>query len=122
MERYSAGIYEQCLLYKTKHNHDGAVTCHGFIAQENSPSFDMHTDPDDVIIYCVDGEKSLIIADKYISIKAGEEVFIPADTPHMALNEKSAFTLSFGLEKFLINKAKKYELDSIPKNNRDLQP
>lgn len=120
MERYSHAIYNRCSWYKIKYAHTGAVTCHGFIANENSPSFGMHTDPDDVIIYCVDGEKSLIIGDKYITVKAGEEVFIPANTPHMALNEKSAFTLSFGLETFLIDKAKNYELDVIPENNGNL--
>ncbi len=121
MEKYSPSIFYRCSWYKIKHAHAGAVTCHGFIAHENSPSFGMHTDPDDVIIYCVDGEKSLIIDDKYTTLKVGEEVFIPANTPHMALNEKSAFTLSFGLEKFLIHKAKNYELDAIPENNRNLQ-
>ena len=114
MERYSLALYNKCNWYKVKYSHPGAVTCHAFIAQENSPSFKMHTDPDDVIIYCVDGEKSLIIDDKYITLKAGEEVFIPANTLHQALNEKSAFTLSFGLEKYLLDKAKNYELDVIP--------
>ena len=114
MERYSMAIHNRCGWYRIKHVHTGPITCHAFIAQENSPSFGMHTDPDDVIIYCVDGEKSLIIDDKYITLKAGEEVFIPANTPHIALNEKSAFTLSFGLEKYLVDKAKNYELDVIP--------
>lgn len=114
MERYSMAIHNRCGWYRIKHVHTGPITCHAFIAQENSPSFGMHTDPDDVIIHCVDGEKSLIIDDKYITLKAGEEVFIPANTPHKALNEKSAFTLSFGLEKYLVDKAKNYELDVIP--------
>ena len=98
MERYSLAIYNKCNWYKVKYSHPGAVTCHAFIAQENSPSFKMHTDPDDVIIYCFDGEKHMIVDGKNIIIKQGEEYFIPAETPHMALNTKNASTLSFGLE------------------------
>lgn len=122
MERFNSTIFKRCEFYKLKYNHSGPVTCHMFIAKENSPSFGLHTDPDDVIIYCVEGSKTLSVDGKYIILNIGEEVFIPADTPHIAHNEHSAVTLSFGLEKFLIDKAKKYELDHLPKDNGDLQP
>ena len=112
LERYSNVIYDMCVKYAHEYNHYGPVTCHGFIAKENSPSFGMHIDPDDVIIHCVDGTKTLIINDKYIKLEAGEEVFIPANTLHQALNEHAAFTLSFGLERFLKDKAR--ELDVLP--------
>ena len=78
----------------------------------------MHTDPDDVIIYCIEGTKSLIVNNQYIKLQAGEEIFIPANTLHQALNEHHAFTLSFGLEKFLKDKAR--ELDVLPKDNWDM--
>ena len=113
LERYSNSIYSKCKYYSLKYNHLGPVTCHGFIAKIESPSFPMHTDPDDVIIYCVHGTKTLIVNDEYIVLDAGKEIFIPANTPHQALNEHAAFTLSFGLEKFL--KDKQYnELDVLP--------
>jgi mannose-6-phosphate isomerase-like protein (cupin superfamily) len=104
MERYSSVVYEMCELYKEWHHHVGPVTCHAFIAQVDSPSFGMHTDPDDVIIYCCEGRKSMIVNNHYILIEEGHSIFIPAGTPHQALNEYVAFTLSFGLEKYLIDK------------------
>ena len=122
MERFNKTIYNMCSQYKVKYNHDGPVTCHMFISKTKSPSFGLHTDPDDVIIYCIDGCKTLTVDGKYISLNTNEEVYIPADTPHIAHNEHPAMTLSFGLEKFLIDKAKNYELDYLPKDNGDVQP
>lgn len=121
MERFSQYIYNMCESYKVEYDHDGPVTCHAFIAKTSSPSFQKHTDPDDVIIYCCDGTKTLIVNDERIIINKGDDYHIPANTPHMALNEDNAFTLSFGLENFLNVKAKKYELDSLSKNNGNLQ-
>ena len=120
MERYNSSIYNYCNYYKLKYHHPGPVTCHAFIAKENSPSFNLHTDPDDVIIHCCDGIKTLLIDDSYKVLKEGDYVFIPANTPHKALNEHSSLILSFGLEKFLVDKAKYYELDVISKNDRNL--
>lgn len=117
MERFSSTIYNKCGFYKLKYDHGGPVTCHLFLAGKNSPSFGMHTDPDDVIIYCVEGTKTLTVDGKYIVLNQGEEVYIPADTLHIAHNEYPAMTLSFGLEKYLIDKAKTYELDHLPKDN-----
>lgn len=120
MERFNHFIHNKCEFYKMKYAHNGPVTCHLFMAKQYSPSFGMHTDPDDVIIYCIDGVKTMTIDGVYTSLNRGEEVFIPSETPHIAHNEHAAITLSFGLEKFLFDKAKNYELDIIPKNNRDL--
>lgn len=116
LERYSQNIWNACLGYASKHGHNGPVTCHGFIATKGSPSFGLHTDPDDVIIYCVSGTKTMIVNNDYIVINAGEEIFIPANTLHKALNEYEAFTLSFGLENYLKDKAINYELDVVSKN------
>jgi mannose-6-phosphate isomerase-like protein (cupin superfamily) len=113
MEKYSKAIFHRCKYYNMRYHHDGPVTCHAFIAQKDSPSFGTHTDPDDVIILCCEGVKTLTINNEYIVLKEGDEVYIPANTPHCALNEHAAFTLSFGLEKYLMDKAKNYELDVI---------
>jgi mannose-6-phosphate isomerase-like protein (cupin superfamily) len=122
MEKFNQVLYDKCEEYKRKYNHNGPVTCHLFLARSNSPSFGVHTDPDDVIIYCVEGRKTLTVNNEYITLGEGEEVFIPANTPHAVQNDFSAMTLSFGLEKFLSEKMKDYELDSLPQNNGDLQP
>jgi mannose-6-phosphate isomerase-like protein (cupin superfamily) len=121
MERFNLSIHNRCDFYKSKYAHRGPVTCHLFMAKKHSPSFGMHTDPDDVIIYCVEGTKTLTVDGQYIVLNTGEEVYIPADTAHIAHNEYPAMTLSFGLEKFLIDKAKNYELDYLPKDNGDVQ-
>ena len=122
MEKFNRTLYDKCEELKTKYNHNGPVTCHVFIAKTDSPSFGLHTDPDDVLIYCIEGKKTLSVNGEYIVLREGEEIFIPADTPHIAHNEYAALTLSFGLEKFLIDKAVKHELDIIPKDDGDLQP
>lgn len=98
-----------------KYNHHGPVTCHLFYAKPHSPSFGMHTDPDDVIIHCVEGRKSMIINDTYLVIEPGEEVYIPRGTLHQALNEYEALTLSYGLERFIEDKMN--ELDVLPQDN-----
>lgn len=114
-EKYSSDIWNKCQQLGSKYNHTGPITCHVFIAKQDSPSFGLHTDPDDVIIYCVEGKKKLLIKDQYIILHSGEEVYIPANTLHQAFNESEAFTLSFGLEKYLKDKAKLYnELDVLP--------
>jgi len=117
MERYNSSIYNRCNEYKLKYNHRGPVTCHAFLSKKNSPSFNLHKDPDDVIIYCCSGTKTLIIGNITKLLEEGEEIFIPANTSHKALNNHPSLTLSFGLENFLIDKAKDYELDVISKNN-----
>ena len=86
------------------YKHDGPVTCHAFRAYENSASFNTHTDPDDVYIHVVWGEKTLQILDEVNTFTSGESVFITSNTPHKAINKKESLILSFGLEKFLVNK------------------
>lgn len=117
MEKFSESVWNKCINLGKIYNHNGPVTCHVFIAYENSPSFGMHTDPDSVVIYCCSGTKTLIINGDHCIINAGQSVYIPANTPHQAFNEFAATTLSFGLETFLKDKALNYELVTIPKDN-----
>lgn len=116
MERYSKVILDKCRELANEYDHHGPVTCHAFIAQENSPSFDTHTDPDDVIIVCCEGKKTMMVDGAYIVLEAGEHVHIPANTSHQALNEHAALTLSFGLETYLKDKSRN-ELDVLPKDD-----
>lgn len=119
MERYSKVIWDKCRELADEYNHHGPVTCHAFIAQENSPSFDTHTDPDDVIIVCCEGKKTMMISGRYTVLETAEHVYIPANTPHQALNEHAALTLSFGLENYLKDKSCN-ELDVLPKDNGNM--
>lgn len=120
MEKFSRKVWNMSHYYALKHNHSGPVTCHAFIAKENSPSFGLHTDPDDVVIYCAEGVKTMEIDGEYIQLAPGQDVLIKANTPHKALNTHHSLMLSFGLEKFLKDKAQDYELDVLPKNDRNM--
>lgn len=119
MENFNSTIYEYCWKIKTDWKHEQHVTCHLFFAMAGSYSFDMHTDPDDVVIYCCEGSKSLIIDDKPVTIIQGEYIHIPAYTPHQALNKDEALTLSFGLENYTEDKINN-ELADVSQNNRNM--
>lgn len=115
MEKYNLVIYQKCQELIKKFNHNGPVTCHAFRAYPNSVSFKIHTDPDDVYLLVTEGIKTIEINGKYIQLKTGDFVYIPANTPHQAHNTHSSLMLSFGLEKFMIEKID-YELDVLSKN------
>lgn len=119
MEKYNILIFEYCTFLSNKYKHKGPVTCHLFRSFRQSKSFGLHVDPDDVIIYCVSGEKKMIVGDKEHILLPNESLFIPANTPHQAINENESLTLSFGLEKFYKEKLV-YELDVLSKNNRNM--
>lgn len=119
MEKYNRSIFQECRFLSTKYFHFGPVTCHAFLAFKDSKSFGLHTDPDDVIIYCVFGEKKLIVNGMQHILLPKDSVYIPANTPHQAINEHESLTLSFGLEKFYIEKLN-HELDVLSKNDRNL--
>lgn len=116
MEKYNSDIYNYCKHLAKVRNHNGPITCHAFRAYSNSVSFDLHTDPDDVFLYVTQGLKNIQIENRYILLGVGESLFIPANTPHRALNQYSSLMLSFGLEKFMCDKAYN-ELDVLPQNN-----
>jgi len=105
MEKLSAKLHASSRMLSSWFNHIGPVTCHLFIAHENSSSFDSHTDPDDVLIYMVEGEKTVLFKDiEPIVIKAGDGLFIPYGIEHQIINHKASLMLSFGLERFLLEK------------------
>jgi len=83
------------------------VTCHAFRAFKNSKSFPEHTDPDDVFVEVAHGSLNLILNGKSIILNKGETIFIPANTKHQANNDEESLILSFGLEKYLIDKLPK---------------
>lgn len=72
-------------------------TIHLFYNPKNGPTFDIHTDPVDVIIECKDGNKYMEVEGKEISLKPGDKLLIHAGTPHRALNYEKALMASHGI-------------------------
>lgn len=116
MEKYNLPIFEYCQKLAKEYNHHGPVTCHAFRAFRQSKSFGLHTDPDDVIMYCVYGQKKVIVDGVEHNLNPKDTLYIPANVPHEAINEEESLMLSFGLEKFFIEKIN-HELAILPKNN-----
>jgi len=103
LEKYNETIFNYCKSF----SYDGPVTCHAFRSFKNSKSFPEHTDLDDVFIEVIHGSLNLILDGKNIKLNKGETIFIPANTKHQAINDEESLILSFGLEKFLIDKLPK---------------
>lgn len=72
-------------------------TAHIFYNKANGPSFGVHTDPVDVLIECLDGVKTMEVEGKEISLEPHDTLFIPANTPHRALNYEKALMISYGI-------------------------
>jgi mannose-6-phosphate isomerase-like protein (cupin superfamily) len=104
LEKYNESLFLKCQELGKRYNHFGPITCHAFRGFNSSHSFPLHTDPDDILLYMVYGEKKIIINDKEVSLKEGDEIFIPANTKHKAIYTGDSLMLSFGLEKFLVDK------------------
>jgi hypothetical protein len=124
MEKYNESIFQKCQGLKEKYSHPGPVTCHAFLAFKGSKSFGLHTDPDNVIIECIFGSKTLYVDtknDRRHVLKQGEYIFIPANKEHEIVNEEKSLILSFGFEKFYTEKLKlNYGIDVLPQNDRNL--
>lgn len=108
MEKYNSSIFNKTLEIAKTFSHDGPVTCHAFRSFENSKSFPKHTDPDDVFLQVICGEFVLHHLvhdiDTSIKLKEGDTFYIEANEPHWAIHTSPCLFLSFGLEKFLVNK------------------
>lgn len=105
MEKYSETLYNYTKELAKIYNHNGPVTCHVFWARTSDCSFPEHIDLDDVIIHCAQGAKHMMIEGKDVFLKAEEEVLIPHGTKHQAMNTSDSIILSFGLERYSIEKA-----------------
>ena len=73
-------------------------TVHLYHAPKDAPSFDIHTDPYDVKIICIDGIKTLEVAGVEVALQEGEQIMIEADTPHRATNHFASTMISIGYE------------------------
>ncbi len=119
MEKYNYDIFQECQRLRKEYSHIGPVTCHAFLAFEGSKSFGLHTDPDDVIIECIFGSKTLFVNGTKHVVQKGDSIFIPANTPHEIINEEKSLILSFGLEKFYVEKIN-YGFNVLSEDDRDL--
>lgn len=104
MERLSETLYRLCREVSDKMSHDGPVTCHLFLSRAGSESFPEHKDPDNVLIYVVDGEKTMKLGEEMITLTSGQALFMLHDTVHQAINFKDSIMLSFGLERYTLEK------------------
>lgn len=103
-EYFNMTMHRECRRLAAHFLFDGRVTCHLFLSPKGSLSFERHTDPDDVVIHVVDGEKTFLFDDGSVTLSAGESLIIPKNTPHQAINNESSIMLSFGLESFIEQK------------------
>lgn len=79
-------------------------SCHCFIAGKDSPSFDWHTDPDNVVIYVLEGTKKMYVDNEVYEVAAGDALWIPYNTRHRAVNTSASVMLSIGLERYHMEK------------------
>ncbi len=105
MEKYSQEVFSKTKEYAELYDHAGPVTCHVFWSRANDCSFLEHIDLDDVIIHCAAGSKHMTVNGVEVMINEGDHIHIPAFTKHQALNTTDSIMLSFGLERYSIDKA-----------------
>ena len=102
MERFNREIAQYCKKIQPMKPDTAHVSCHAFFSHEGQPSFDEHVDKTDVLLFCVEGKKTLIVnGEKQELWGRRRTLLIPEGTPHKATNEHTSLTLSFGLEKFI---------------------
>lgn len=105
LEKLSDKFHSTCRSLAIALKHDGPTTAHLFVSPKDGISFDMHTDPDDVIVYTVQGCKEMELENYgVISIPEGWALFMPKNHPHRAINSEASITISFGLEGFILDK------------------
>ena len=93
-EYYNDTIYRFChTLYDIWHK---PVNCHAYFGFEGRGSFEMHTDPCNVVIVVTEGTKTVVAGDTTFVLKAGDSLYIPPNCPHKAHNDTDCLSLSFG--------------------------
>lgn len=74
------------------------VSVHLFRASQRAGTFKVHTDPVDLVIWCIDGMKTMEVDGVIYNIDVNQCLYIPANTPHRAINNCSSIMLSVGFE------------------------
>ena len=75
------------------------ITAHMFVAKAGSYSFPVHQDPVDVVVFCIDGCKTMEVDGKNYIVRKGMGLLMPANIPHRATNKYDSIMLSLGFEK-----------------------
>lgn len=104
IERHSALLYLECHRLGGALDHRGPVTCHLFRSPKDSTSFPLHEDLDNVVVHMVRGRKIFESPSGDLVLNEGESIFIPRGVKHRAVNVEASLMLSFGLERFLVEK------------------
>jgi mannose-6-phosphate isomerase-like protein (cupin superfamily) len=104
MERFNQKLYDECYRLASYFDHFGPVTCHLFKSPKDSTSFPLHEDLDDVVVHMVRGKKIFESPSGDFELLEGESIFIPRGVKHRAVNVEDSLMLSFGLERFIIEK------------------
>lgn len=103
-ETFDALVWDWCKQTAKKYRHHDAVSAHVFIAPVGGHTFKVHTDPDDVVVCVVQGEKTMVMEGIEYCLQAGDQLYIPANTPHYAINHKASVMISLGFEKWMVDK------------------
>jgi len=103
-EKLTQRLFQFCKSTAKHLGHKGPVTCHLFKSPKGSASFPMHTDPDHVFLVMVEGTKAIETPERTWTLKAGDNLYLPAGTPHRAINVEDSIMLSVGLELFTVKK------------------
>jgi quercetin dioxygenase-like cupin family protein len=56
-----------------------------------------------VFLDVIEGTKNMIVAGEWQTLRAGQTLYIAANTPHEAINQDDSLMLSFGLESYMID-------------------
>lgn len=105
MERLNQKLWDYCRHIRNERVWDMPVSCHVFVANENVESFPDHVDPEDVLLYVVEGEKTIILDNaSEITMVRFDSMLIEANSIHRAINNKKSVMLSIGFDKFMSEK------------------
>lgn len=107
LERYSKESYAYINDVARSVGHDGPVTLHLYITPSGGVSFPSHTDPDDVVVCLIEGEKRFEIDSVEFDMIIGCCYLIKRGIYHRAVSsgEGGSVMLSIGLERFLLDKS-----------------
>lgn len=94
IEKYNKEIFDKTI--ELSNQYSKPFDCHAYWGYAGKGSFNMHTDPCDVLIHVCEGTKQLQIEKETVEIGAGEFVHIPPNTKHKAINLTNCLSLSFG--------------------------
>jgi len=98
IEKYNKEIFDKTI--ELSKEWGCPVDCHAYWGYEGRGSFNMHTDPCDVVIHICQGTKQLTIEKETVHLEAEQSIHIEPGTKHKAINTTDCLSLSFGSFKY----------------------